>query len=248
VDWITFGLLLLAGVGSGVIGYGAGLASLVSYPALLAAGLPPIAANVSNTVALTFAALGGLSTAGPELRPQRARVIRFAVAGAIGGAAGAVLLLSTPASAFRQLVPWLVALASIALLARPWLRRIRPDQFGEQHLGLFLFVVGVASYGGYFGAAAGVILLATFGAVLPDSYPIINALKTMVLGSANMSATLIFIFWAPIHWRAVLPLAIGCLLGSAVSPPIVRRLPEMPLRVAVGLAGLALAVDLYLRS
>jgi uncharacterized membrane protein YfcA len=247
VDLTTMGLLVLAGVGAGAVGYGAGLASLVSYPALLAVGLPPVVANVSNTVALTCSALGGLATAGQELAPQRARVVRFAVAGALGGVAGAVLLLSTPTEAFERLVPWLVALASVALLARPWLRRIRSDRLDEQHVGLFLFVAAIAVYGGYFGAAAGVILLAGFGAVFDERYAVVNALKSMVLGAANVAASLVFVFFADIRWSAALPLALGCLLGSAVSPPIVRRLPETPLRVAVGLAGLALATDLYLR-
>ncbi|MET0693850.1 MAG: sulfite exporter TauE/SafE family protein [Propionibacteriaceae bacterium] len=244
---MAIGLLLLAGLGSGFIGYGAGLASLISYPALLFVGLPPVTANVSNTVALTFSAVGGLATAGPELVPQRARVIRFAIAGAIGGAAGAVLLLSTPSEAFEGLVPWLVAIASIALLVRPWLRRLRFDRVHEQHAGLFVLIAVIAIYGGYFGAAAGVFLLAVFGAVLADPYPQINALKAMVLGSANIAASVLFVFFAPVDWSAVIPLAIGALVGSAVSPPVVRRLPETPLRVAVGIAGLLLAVDLYLR-
>lgn len=245
MDWSVFGLLVLAGVGAGAVGYGAGLASLVSYPALLAAGLPPVVANMSNTVALTCSAAGGLATAGPELRPQRGRVIRFVLAGALGGVGGAVLLLSTPSSAFDRLVPWLVALASLALLARPWLRRLRLSWLHERHLGLFLGIAGVALYGGYFGAAAGVLLLATFGAVFRDRYAMVNALKTAVLGAANLAASLVFVLFAHVDWTAVVPLAIGCLLGSAVSPPIVRRLPETPLRVAVGLAGLVLAVTLY---
>lgn len=241
------GLLVLAGVGAGAIGYAAGLASLVSYPALLAAGLPPVVANVSNTVSLTCSALGGLVTAGPELRPQRTRVIRFAIAGSLGGAVGAVLLLSTPTDAFERVVPWLVAFASVALLARPWLRRLPFDRLEEQHMGLFLFVAAIAVYGGYFGAAAGVILLAGFGAVFNDSYPVINALKSMVLGAANVTASVIFVLFAHVQWSASIPLALGCLLGSALSPPIVRRLPETPLRIAVGVAGLGLAADLYLR-
>jgi uncharacterized membrane protein YfcA len=247
VDWISIGLLVLAGLASGFVGYAAGLASLFSYPALLAAGLPPVVANVSNTVAMTTTALGGMVTSGPELRPQRARVIRFVLAGIVGGTAGAVLLLSTPADDFERVVPWLVALASIALLARPWLRRLRFSRLDEHHAGLFLFVAAIAVYGGYFGAAAGVLLLATFGAVLSDPYAMVNALKSVVLGSANVSASLVFLFFAEIEWSAVLPLAIGCLIGSSISPPIVRRLPETPLRVVVGVAGLALAVDLYLR-
>jgi uncharacterized membrane protein YfcA len=245
VDWLDAGLLLLAGVGAGVIGYSVGLASLISFPALLAVGIPALPANVSNTVALTCAALGGLATAGPELRPHRARTIRFAVAGALGGVVGAVLLLTTPAGAFEKLVPWLVAFASVALLARPWLRRRRFDHLGEDHPTIFLLVATIAIYGGYFGAAAGVLLLAVFGAVLNDSYAKINALKSVVLGAANITASVVFVFFAPIDWSAVLPLAIGCLLGSSVGPPIVRRLPETPLRIGVGVAGLALAVRLY---
>jgi uncharacterized membrane protein YfcA len=246
MDLAVFGLLMLAGVGAGAVGYGAGLASLVSYPALLAVGLPPVVANVSNTVALTCSALGGLATAGPELRPQRGRVMRFVLAGALGGLGGAALLLSTPAAAFDRVVPWLVALASVALLARPWLRRLRLPQRSDRSLGLFLFIAMIAIYGGYFGAAAGVLLLATFGAVLPDPYPMVNALKSVVLGAANIAASLVFVFLADVNWGAVVPLALGCLIGSAVSPPIVRRLPETGLRVAVGLAGLVLAASLYL--
>lgn len=251
MDWSTAGLLVLAGIGSGVVGYGAGLASLVSYPALLATGLSPLAANVTNTVAVSFSAVGGLLTSGPELAPQRSRVLRFAMAGVLGGAGGAGLLLSTPAGAFAALVPWLIALASLALLARPWLRRIRLDRTRERHLGLFVFVAAVALYGGYFGAAAGVVLLAGFGAVLSEPYRMINALKSVVVGAANVTASVIFAVLAPlgiapVDWGAAVPLALGCLLGAAVSPPLVRRLPETPLRVAVGLAGLALAADLYL--
>jgi len=248
VDWSATGLLFLAGVGAGLIGYGAGLASLCSYPALLATGLSPLLANVTNTVALTCSALGGLVTAGPELRPQRARVIRFAVAGALGGIAGAILLLSTPPGAFERLVPWLVALASVALLARPWLRRVRFERLTEHHPGVFLLIAGIAVYGGYFGAAAGVLLLATFGALLVDPYPMVNALKSIVLGAANIAASVVFVLASDISWASVLPLALGCLVGSAVSPPIVRRLPETPLRVTVGLAGLALAATLYRRQ
>ena len=248
MDWSAIGLLFLAGVGAGVIGYSAGLASLFSYPALLASGLSPLLANVTNTVALTCSALGGLATAGPELRPQRVRVLRFALAGALGGVAGAILLLSTPAGAFERLVPWLVALASVALLARPWLRRLRFERLTEHHPGVFLLIAAIAVYGGYFGAAAGVLLLASFGALLNDPYAMVNALKSVVLGAANIAASLVFVVASDVSWSSVVPLAAGCLLGSAVSPPIVRRLPETPVRVVVGLAGLVLAVTLYLRQ
>jgi hypothetical protein len=245
VDWSSL-WLLLAGVAAGIIGFGAGLASLVSYPALLAVGLAPVTANMSNTVALTCAALGGLATAGPELRPQRRRVIRFALAGAVGGTVGAGLLLSAPPGAFEAVVPWLVAFASLVLLARPWLRRLHWGRLAGQQRAMLVFVAVVAIYGGYFGAAAGVVLLAAFTAVFDEEYAVLNALKAMVLGAANVTASVVFVLFSTIDWSAALPLALGCLIGSAVSPPLVRRVPETPLRVAVGLAGLALAVRLHL--
>lgn len=248
MDWLAAALLLVAGMATGVIGYGAGLASLVSFPALLATGLAPLAANVSNTIALTCSALGGLLTAGPELRPQRTRVIGFALAGAGGGVVGALLLLTTPNEVFARVVPWLVGFASIALLARPWLRTRRFDRLGRHRRAVFLVVAGIAVYGGYFGAAAGVLLLAMFGALFPDPYAMVNALKSVVLGAANVAASLVFVCFTPIAWQAVIPLAIGCLVGSAVAPPIVRRLPEGPLRIVVGLSGLALAVRLYVTA
>jgi hypothetical protein len=111
---------------------------------------------------------------------------------------------------------------------------------------MVLFVAVVAVYGGYFGAAAGVVLLAAFGAVFDEEYAVVNALKAMVLGAANVAASVVFVLFSQIDWAAAVPLALGCLIGSAVSPPLVRRVPETPLRVAVGLAGLALAVRLSL--
>lgn len=246
MSWLELAGLLVAGFGAGLVGYSAGLASLISYPALLAVGLPPLAANVSNSVALTGSTIGGLLTSGPELRPQLARVIRFSCASALGGIAGAVLLLRAPAGTFEQIVPWLVAFASVVLLARPLLRRLRAERIGEQHPGLLVLVMVICIYGGYFGAAAGVLLLATFGAVLSDEYASFNALKAVVLGSANIAASVIFIIAGPVQLAAVIPLAIGCLIGSAVGPPIVRRLPETPLRIAVGIAGLILAIKLFL--
>jgi len=175
-------------------------------------------------------------------------VVRFALAGAVGGLVGAALLLTTPATVFSEVVPWLVAFASVALLARPWLRRRRFDRLVRHRSALLLLVAAIAVYGGYFGAAAGVLLLALFGAVFPEPYAMVNALKAVVLGAANVAASVVFVVVTPISWASVVPLALGCLLGSAVGPPLVRRVPETPIRVAVGLAGLALAVRLLLSA
>lgn len=241
-----FAVLLLAGVGSGVVGYAAGLASLVSFPVLLALGVPPLTANVTNSVALTGVTLGGVASARPELVGQRRRILTLGGIAVVGGAVGALLLLRLPPGVFERIVPWLVAFGSVVLLLRPWLRRWHAGRLHERHPAVLVVVGAVTVYCGYFGAAAGVLLLATFGAVLPDRLPRLAALRSVVVGAANTTAAVIFAVTGAVDWSAVLPLVVGAVLGSALGPPVVRRLPETPLRVGVALAGLALAVSLYL--
>ena len=245
-DFVRFAVLLLAGVGSGILGYAAGLASLVSFPVLLALGMPPLTANVTNSVALTGLTLGGVASAQPELVGMRRRILTFGGLGVVGGACGALLLLGLPPGVFEQVVPWLVAFGSVVLLMRPWLRRWHAGRLHERHPLLLGLVGTVTVYCGYFGAGAGVLLLATFGAVLPDRLARLSALRSVVVGAANTTAALLFALAGTVDWSAVLPLLLGAVLGSTLGPPLVRRLPETPLRVGVALAGLALAVVLYL--
>lgn len=237
-----FALLLLAGVGAGLTGSIAGLASLISYPALLATGLPPLSANVTNTVALVFNSLGSISASRPELRGQGPRVRTLAPIAVGGGVTGAVLLLVTPDGAFARVVPVLIAVASAAvLLKRP---AAHPDAVPEapRWLPAGVFVVGV--YGGYFGAAAGVLLLSLLLVATSDALPRCNSLKNVLLGLANAVAAVSFILFGSVHWAAVLPLAVGLFVGGWLGPPVVRRVPQGPLRGVIALAGLALAVHL----
>lgn len=239
-------LLLVAGLLAGLIGSGAGLASLVSYPALLLTGLPPLAANVSNTVALTISSLTSVPASWPELRGQVRRLVPYVLVALVGGVVGMVLLLAFPAEAFEAVVPWLIALASVALLARPWLQRLRSDDLGEHH-PLVVSAVGlVCVYGGYFGAAAGVLVMAVIGAVVPDRWAYVNASKNVLLAVSNLTASIGFLLLGPVVWSATLPLAAGALVGAALGPAVVRRLPETPVRLVIGVAGLALAVRLAL--
>lgn len=241
-------LLVLAGAGSGVVGYVSGLASLVSFPALLACGLTPLTANVTNSVALIGVTAGSVSSARPELRgpDTRARLLRFGPVALLGGAAGALLLLRLPPGVFERVVPWLVGFGSVVLLLRPWLRRLHAGRLSERHPLVLAVVAAVTVYCGYFGAAAGVLLLATFSAVLPDRLARLAALRSAVVGIANTTAAVIFAVTGSVDWSAAVPLGLGAVVGSALGPPLVRRLPETPLRVVVALAGLALAVSLYL--
>lgn len=237
-------LLIAGGVLAGIIGVGAGLASLFSYPALLAVGLAPLVANVTNSLALTLTTAGAWAGSGPELRGQGRLVRRFALVSAIGGVLGSVLLLTTPEDVFGHIVPWLIAVASVALLLRPWLQRLQANRLHAGHPMVTAGLVLIGVYSGYFGAAAGVVALALLGAVITESMPRLNALKNMVVGGSNVAAAIGFAVFGPVAWWFVLPLAVGCFLGGLIAPWIVRRIPDTPLRIAIGVLGLGLAVKL----
>jgi uncharacterized protein len=240
----TFLLLLVAGAGAGLSGSMAGLASLFSYPALLAAGLPATAANVTNTVALTFSSIGAAGGSRQELADQGATLRRLAVVPLAGGATGAGLLLITPPGAFELIVPFLVGGASLVLLLQPRIRAAAERSGRRSGPAVIVGLFAVSIYGGYFGAAAGVVLLALLLVGLPVSLLVGNALKNVLLGLANAIAAVAFALFGPVQWWAVLPLAIGVLIGSWLGPALARRLPPTALRVGIALAGLALAVAL----
>ncbi len=248
MTWSDAAFLVAAGVAGGLTGSIAGLASVATYPALLLIGLPPVTANVTNTVALVFNGIGSVWSSRPELTGQGPWLKRVLPAAAVAGAVGAALLLSTPAGGFEKIVPILLGVASVAIVLP---RRVDADAKAADHrryavtqllesAAIFLTCV----YGGYFGAAAGVLLLAlllrTGHMTLPDA----NAAKNVILGVANTVAALVFTFLAPVHWLAVVPLGIGCLIGGALGPVVVRHTPAGPLRILIAAAGLALAVKL----
>ncbi|MCG5211706.1 sulfite exporter TauE/SafE family protein [Streptosporangium sp. KLBMP 9127] len=248
MDPASTALLALAGVASGLAGSIAGLASLFSYPALLALGMPPIVANVTNTVALFSTTVGAAAGSRAELKGQRRRVIKLVVLAAAGGSLGALLLLSTPSSTFELVVPWLIALGSVLLLARDPLRRLADSRAASPALPLAGAVVVVGLYGGFFGAAAGVLMLAVLSVSVTEPLPVTNAVKNLATGAANATAGVAYAFFAPVNWLAAGVLAVGCLAGSWLGPMVVRRLPEKPLRIAIALAGLGLAVHLWLSA
>ncbi|GAB7004837.1 sulfite exporter TauE/SafE family protein [Nocardioides sp. AN3] len=251
--------LVLAGAGAGLTGSVAGLASLISYPALLAAGLPPLAANVTNTVALLGVTGGSVAGSRPELRGQGPRVRRLVLLAAIGGAIGAALLLLTPPDAFEAVVPWLVGLGAVLLLCRDRVRTFTAGRMlrraGEASPEVAhgdaaiawrwsLLVVVLGAYGGYFGAGVGIIALAALALERVEPLPITNAVKNVATGAANGVAALAYAVFAPVDWSAAVLLGIGAVIGGLIGPAVVRVAPEQPLRWLVGLAGLALAVHL----
>jgi hypothetical protein len=238
--------LLLAGFGGGLTGSVAGLASLVSYPALLAAGLSPVSANVTNSVALVFSSLGSVWGFRPELRGQAGTVRRLAPFAIAGGAVGGLLLLATPSVAFARLVPWLIGAASFAVVVPRRAAGAASPRPRRSRVWLSVGVFLVAVYGGYFGAAAGVVLLALLLVGMTQPLARTMALRNLLVGSANAVAAVAFVVWGPVRWSAAVPLAVGFLAGGRLGPIVVRHVPAAPLRALIACAGLGLAVHLGL--
>ena len=237
-------ILLAAGTAAGIASTVFSLASLVSYPVLLALGLPPLTANVTNTVSLVLTGAGSTIGSGPELTGQGPRVRRFGLVTALGGATGAAILLLSPAHDFELVVPILVGAAAILLLIQPRVKRLSARAGGERSIPLTIALFLAAVYVGYFGAGGGVLLLAVLGMMIDEALARLNALKNVVSGLANLVATLGFVLFAPVRWLYVLPLAAGFLMGGWTGPKLVRRMPPEGLRVVVVLAALGLAIKL----
>ena len=235
--------LLGVGVLAGIVSTVASLASVVSYPALLALGLPPVSANVTNTVALMFTGAGAAVGSRPELAGQAHRVRTLGVLTAAGGGAGAALLLLTPARGFEYAAPLLIALGSILLLLR---RDTEPEPSSHSGWLSRAAVFGVAVYVGYFGAAGGIIMLAALVRMYAQPLAKTNALKNVISGLANAVAGIAFAIFGPVRWSAAIPLAAGFLIGGWIGPSLVRRLPATGLRIFVGACGLAVAIRLAL--
>jgi len=236
--------LLAAGIGGGIAGTMASVASVVSYPALLALGLPPLAANVTNTMSLVFCVPGAVLGGRTELAGQCHRIVRFGAVVAAGGALGAAILLLAPPGAFALAVPVLIGSAAAIVLLQPKLRALSPRPGAEQSKRRLAVMFCVAAYLGYFGAAGGVLLLAALAATVSESLIRINAIKNVISGAANLVAAAVFALYAPVEWAFVPPLAAGFLIGGYAGQRLVRHLPVGLLRLIVALAGLALAVKL----
>ncbi len=240
-------LLVPAGALAGVVGTAGGITSLVSYPALLWAGVPPLQANVANIVALVACWPGSAVASRPELAGRGPWLRRWTVVAAAGGTAGSVLLLATPAGTFAVVVPYLVAAGSVALLLQPRMAA-SAESPGRSSKRLLLpgGLVAVSAYSGYFGAGSGVMLLALMLATADSALPRANALKNMLVGAATIASAAILVLLARVDWDAVAPLAAGLLAGSTVGPVVARRVPPGLLRWLVALSGLGLAAHLWI--
>ncbi len=244
---ITFLLLVLAGVGGGICGYLTGLASLVTYPALIAAGLSPVTANVSNTLGVLFIGIGSTISARGRLRELGLRRLGRDVAVAlVGGGIGGGLLLLGGDSGFEAVVPWLVLAASLMLAAQPRLTRVRGDVDMPRP---YLFGLALTClYGGYFGAGAGVLFLVVSLLTSTVGFERSMMLKSTLLAASNLAASLVFIAAAPVDWWAALAMGIGCFIGGRLGPRLQGLVPQKVLRAVITLAGIGLAIWLWSKS
>ena len=235
-------VLLAAGTLGGIFSTVVAIASLVTYPVLLALGVPPLTANMTNTVSLVLTGAGSVAGSRPELEGERSRVLKFGAFTAAGGLCGAAILLLAPASTFTVAVPVLIGGASVVLYLQPRAKSLTPSDSRPVLKRVLLFVVAV--YVGYFGAAAGVLLLIMLGTMITEPLIKVNAIKNAVSGLANLMAALCFTLFGSVRWSFVPALAAGFLLGGWLGPKIARRVPAEALRVLVCLCGLGLAIRL----
>nr|WP_202502401.1 sulfite exporter TauE/SafE family protein [Streptomyces sp. SID5785] len=230
-----------------------GSGTLITFPTLLAFGVPPVLANVSNNVGLVPGVLSAAYGYRRELRGQRARLIRFGAASLIGGLAGALLLLTLPAAAFRAIVPALILTACLLVLLQPRLNRWVAGRRGEGSrqdggVPMWLGVLGTGVYGGYFGAAQGVLLMGMFGAVLRDDMQRLNAAKNVLASLVNGIAAIVFISVADVDWAIAALIATGSTAGGLLGARIGRRLPPAVLRGVIVTVGVTASVFLVARS
>ena len=238
---LALAFLLAAGLLAGAVNAVAGGGSLLVFPALLAVGFPPLAANVTNSVAQWPGYLGIVAGARQDLVGRRGRILRTGAVAAAGSAVGCGLLLVLPGAVFDAVVPVLVIAASTALALGPWIkRRLGGPPEVDRNAVLLPAVFLAAVYGGYFGGALGVILVATLSLLAADSLVRLNALKGLLSLVIATVTVVIFAIGAPVDWTAVALLAPSTLVGGFLGAKVARRLPETALRWAV--VGLGLAV------
>ncbi len=235
--------VLGAGVAAGTVNTIVGSGTLITFPVLLAVGYPPVLANVTNSVGLTPGSVSGAIGYRSELRGQRARLVRLGAASLLGGLVGGLLLLTLPAAAFRSIVPVLIGLSLVMVVIQPSLaRRLATSRGPGRHHGgpaLHLGVFGAGIYGGYFGAAQGVLLIGVMGVLLDEPLQRINAAKNVLVALVNGTASILFIIVSDVAWQAAGLIALGAVVGGQIGARIGKRVPAPALRGLIVLVGLA---------
>lgn len=249
---IQYGFLSLAAVAAGLINALAGGGSLITFPTLMAVGLPPVMANVTNTVALCPGYLGATLAQKKDLHGQQKRIRLLLPSAVIGGIIGGILLLNSSDKVFERLIPFLILLAA-ALLAfqdnlRSWLQRRQGQENGHVPEILTVLPIALASiYGGYFGAGLGVIELAILGLFLKDNLTRLNALKQLLSLVVNVAASWFFFFSNQVYWSTAIVVAIGSLIGGLLGGKLARIISPSYLRWTVVILSIITAIVYFLR-
>jgi uncharacterized protein len=241
--------ILAAGTAAGGVNAVVGSGSLITFPTLLAFGFPPVIANVSNNIGLVPGNMSGGFGYRRELAGQRARLVRLGVAAVVGAVAGALALLVLPSSAFRLVVPVLILISCVLVLVQPWLSAWLRKRADESRRGRVspLLSAGVALsgvYGGYFGAAQGVLVIGLLGSFLDETMQRVNGAKNVLVGMVNGTAAVVFIALAHVSWIAVALIAAGSTVGGLLGARFGRRLPPLMLRLFVAAIGVISAAKL----
>ena len=242
--------VLLAGMAAGTVNTIVGSGTLITFPVLLAVGYPPVLANVTNTVGLTPGSVSGAHGYRAELVGQRPRLVTLGVVSVLGGLTGAVLLLTLPPEAFRAIVPVLIGISLVLVVLQP---RLSQRLAGEDEhsgrvagggLGLHAGVYGSGIYGGYFGAAQGVLLVGLLGVFLHEDLQRINAAKNVLAALVNGTAAVVFILVADVAWQAAGLIAVGSVVGGQLGASIGRRIPSPVLRGLIVVVGILAIVKI----
>jgi len=251
--------ILGAGIAAGAVNAVVGSGSLITFPTLLAFGFPPVVANVSNNVGLVSGNVSGAVGYRRELAGQRSRLLRLSVFAVAGSLAGSAALLSLPSSSFKLIVPALILIACVLVFVQPWLsgriaaRRDRraAAEDAEGPAGpertspvLAAGVVASAAYGGYFGAAQGVLVIGLLGTFLDEPLQRVNGAKNVLVAIVNGTAAIVYVIFAHVAWLVVLLIAVGSTLGGIIGARYGRRLPPLALRIFVVVIGVVSAVKL----
>jgi uncharacterized membrane protein YfcA len=237
-----------AGAAAGASNALAGAGSLITFPTLIALGLPPLSANVTSTVGLVPGAAGGAIGYADLLREQRERVTRLAVPTLAGAVLGTALLLITSNDTFEAIVPGLVAASCLLLLFQPRLTPRISHAGNERSPFLSAGLLLSGAYAAYFGSAVGILLLGLLGLFVADSMQHLNAIKILLAGLANLLAAIAYAFLAPVDWRYAICLMVSSLIGGRLGVKLARRVSGESLRVAIALVGLVVAAVLAVRA
>jgi hypothetical protein len=248
---LEFALIALAAIAGGAVNALAGGGTLITFPMLTAVGIPAVAANITNTVALCPGYLGATIAQMKDLHGQGQRLWIFLPVSILGGIIGGIVLVKTGEQVFRTLVPYLILFATLLIAVqdtlRIWLTRRSDKRETKSNTWTMLLVIPAAIYGGYFGAGVSVIVLAVLGLVLDDSLTRLNALKHGIAFSINIAAAIFFLFSAQIVWPAVVVMAVGALIGGAIGGRLAGRIRAVVLRRVIVVIGIVVSLIYFVR-